>query len=71
MTIISLILSELVGMFVDDEFLALAVLAVVGVAAGLSAWLAAPPLLIGGVLLVGSIAVVVSSALKASRKSRT
>ena len=70
MNIISLILRELVGMFVDDEFLALAVLAVVAVAAGLAAWLA-PPLLVGGVLLIGCVAVVVSSALRASRKSRT
>lgn len=70
MTIVLLILRELLGMFVDDEFLALAVLAVVAVAAGLSLWLTAPPLLVGGVLLVGCVTVVVSSALRASRKSR-
>lgn len=71
MNIVSLILRELLGMFVDDEFLAIAVLSVVAVAAGLSLWLPAPPLLVGGVLLVGCVAVVVSSALRASRKSGT
>lgn len=67
MNVISLIIRELFGLFVDDEFLALAVLAVVALA-GLLAWLAAPQLLVGGLLLGGCVAVVMSSALKASRK---
>ncbi|WP_192177434.1 hypothetical protein [Mesorhizobium amorphae] len=71
MTIVSLILRELLGMFVDDELLALAVLAVVALAAGLSVWLAAPSLPVGGILLIGSVTVVVSSALRASRNRRT
>lgn len=69
MNIPSLILRELVGIFVDDEFLAIAVLAVVAVAALLAFQLAVPPLLVGVVLLFGCIAVLISSALKASRKS--
>lgn len=69
MNVPSLILRELVGMFVDDEFLAIAVLAVVAVAALLAFQPAVPPLLAGGVLLFGCIAVLIFSALKASRKS--
>ncbi|MCZ8546394.1 hypothetical protein OOJ09_19575 [Mesorhizobium qingshengii] len=71
MNVVSLILRELAGMFVDDEFLALAVLAVVAVAAGLASWLAAPPLLVGGVLLVGCVTVVVFSVLNSSGNHRT
>jgi hypothetical protein len=52
MNIASLILRELIGMFVDDEFLALAVLAVVAIA-GLLAWLVVPQLIVGGMLLAG------------------
>jgi hypothetical protein len=64
MKLLSLFLRELIGMFLDDEFLAIAVLAVVAVA-GIAAWLAAPPLLIGGVLLLGSILVLTTSVLRA------
>lgn len=67
MNIISFILRELFGLFVDDEFLALGVLVVVALT-GLLAWIAAPQLLVGGLLLAGCVAVVMSSALKASRK---
>ncbi|QPC91854.1 hypothetical protein [Mesorhizobium sp. INR15] len=70
MSILTLILRELVGMFIDDEFLAIAILAVVAVAAVISIWLAAPQILVGGVLLIGCVAVVMASALRASRKDR-
>ena len=69
MNLISFIVRELVGMFVDDEFLAIAVLAVVALAAACAFLLAAPQLVVGGVLLVGCIFVLVSSVFKASRKS--
>ncbi|MBN8943485.1 MAG: hypothetical protein J0H01_28525 [Rhizobiales bacterium] len=69
MNLLSLIVREFVGMFIDDEFLAIAVLMVVAVAAALAFWLAALPLVVGGVLLAGSVAVLMSSALKASGKS--
>ncbi|TIS57612.1 hypothetical protein [Mesorhizobium sp.] len=71
MRIAALILCELVGMFVDDEFLAFAVLAVVALAAALGKWMSLQPPFVGGVLLVGSVVIVVSSALRASRKRRT
>lgn len=69
MNLLSLIVREFVGMFIDDEFLAIAVLMVVALAAALAFWLTAPPLVVGGVLLAGSIAVLMSSALKARGKS--
>ena len=69
MNVLSLILRELVGMFIDDEFLAIAVLAVVGLAAILAFWVAASQLVVGGVLLVGCIGVLISSVLKARKKS--
>ncbi|TJW07252.1 MAG: hypothetical protein E5W82_23855 [Mesorhizobium sp.] len=71
MRIAALILRELVGMFVDDEFLAFAVLAVVALAAALGKWMSVQPPVVGGVLLVGSVVIVVSSTPRASRKRRT
>jgi uncharacterized membrane protein YgdD (TMEM256/DUF423 family) len=62
--LLSLILRELVGLFLDDEFLAVAALAVVAVAAA-AAWLAAPSLLVGSVLLIGSLFVLTVSVLRA------
>ena len=69
MNLFSLIVRELIGMFIDDEFLAMAVLAVVALAAGCAFLLAAPQLVVGCVLLVGCVFVLVSSVFKASRKS--
>ena len=65
---VSLIVRELLGMFVDDEFLAIAVLAVVA-AAALLILSGMPPLIAGGVLLAGCIAVLVASVIRTSRKS--
>ncbi|MER9233229.1 hypothetical protein NKI56_14190 [Mesorhizobium sp. M0622] len=65
-----LILHELVGMFIDDEFLAFAVLGLVAAMAALAKWTATPPLVLGSVLLGGSVIIVVCSALIASRKRR-
>ena len=69
MNLLSLIVRELVGMFIDDEFLAIAVLMVVAVAAICAFILGASQLVVGGVLLVGCVFVLVSSVFKASRKS--
>ena len=54
MKAVSLILRELVDMFVDDEFLAVAVLGIVAIVVFLTE-IALPPLFIGGVLLVGCL----------------
>lgn len=69
MTVLALIVREIVGMFIDDEFLAVAVLAVAGTAAALVFWIGAPQLVAGGLLLFGCIAVLVASALKAKGKT--
>ncbi|CAN5262793.1 hypothetical protein BH10PSE7_BH10PSE7_37980 [soil metagenome] len=66
MNIVTLIFRELFGMFVDDEFLAIAVLGVV-----LAAWLVSPtfgvaPMFTGTVLLFGCVAVLLYSVFKAS-----
>ena len=68
MRTLTLIARELLGMFVGDNKLALYVLAVVAVAA-LSA-LALPPgeLAAGALLLLGCLAVLVESVLRAARK---
>lgn len=65
MNLISLIFRECVGMFIDDEFLAIAILAVVGLAAACAYLFMLPQILVGGVLVGGCIGVLVSSALRA------
>ena len=69
MKVLSLVFRELAGMFVDDEFLAIAVLAVVGLAASCQFIFRAPESVAGGVLLVGCLAVLISSVAKSSKKS--
>ena len=66
MNVIRLMLAELIGMFVDDEFLALAIIAVVAVAAVT----AASPAICGTILLVGCLTVLVASVLRTRRKHR-
>ncbi len=70
MNTFNLILREFIGMFIDDEFLALAVLAVVGIAAALSFLLNTSSTVTGAVLVVGCFGVLVSSVLKAGWKRR-
>lgn len=68
MTFLSLLLREIVGMFVDDEFLALAILAVVAAAASLAFLAGGTQLITGAILLVGCIAVLLASCARAVRK---
>ena len=67
MNVFSLIVRELIGMFIDDGFLAVAILAVVALAALFSFILAAPPWLTGAVLLIGTVGVLISSAMRGAR----
>jgi hypothetical protein len=61
-------LRELTGLFIDDGFLALAIVAVV-IAAGVAAALVpADTWAAGCVLLIGCIAVLLASALRAGRR---
>ena len=69
MNTLSLILRELFGLFVDDEFLAIGVLAVVATSAASAFLIDAPQGVVGAVLLGGCIGVLVLSVLKTARKS--
>lgn len=67
MTIIKDVLRELVGMFVGDARLSGATLAVIAVAAAMIDLAHIEPLISGGVLLVGSLAVVLVAVRLAAR----
>jgi hypothetical protein len=70
MTTIIEILSGLVGLFVDDELLAVGVLGIVGLTA-LTTTIGREPLLAGALLLCGSLRVLVLGAIRTARhKSR-
>jgi hypothetical protein len=66
-TILRDVAAELVGMFLGDARLALATLLLVAVAGVLARWQGAP-LLAGGVLLLGCLAIVVGAAVHRARR---
>lgn len=66
MTLFKLILSALLGLFVDDEFLAVAILATVAVSAAAVHFGGAP--WAGAVLLIGCLLVVAGSLYRARTK---
>ena len=59
---------EILGLFIDDGFLALAILAVVAAAAFLVFVVDAPKAVAGGVLLIGCLGALTASVGIASRK---
>jgi hypothetical protein len=61
------ILRELAGLFVDDGALALAILGVIGLAWIFAALMPGMPLLPGAVLLLGCLGVLVANVIKAAR----
>jgi hypothetical protein len=61
------ILREVVGLFVDDGSLALAILAVVALAAVLAVLAPGAPLAAGAVLVLGCLGVLLANTLRASR----
>ena len=67
MQLLRLIAGELLGLFVDDEFLAVVIIAIVALAA-VAAWLLQLPALAGAVLVVGCVGVLVLSAWRGARK---
>lgn len=67
MTILKDVLAELFGMFVGDARLTAAILAVVAASAAAIELAGAPPLVGGGLLLVGSLAVVIGAVLLTAR----
>ena len=70
MTTIMQILEGFFGLFVDDEFLALGILAIVAVAAVLTHVLDAQPLAAGSVLMAGLLLVLGFGVLRTVRKSQ-
>lgn len=68
MNIVKLIVAELIGMFIDDELLAIAVLVVVGIAAALAYAFHTAAFVVGAVLLLGCVAVLVASAVRGIRR---
>ncbi len=69
MNTLRLIFAELVGMFIDDEFLAIAILVIVAAAALCSFALHATSAVVGGILLFGCVAVLALSALRGILKT--
>jgi hypothetical protein len=67
MTIIAELSKELFGMFVADAKLTLAMLLLVAAVAGLIGGLGVEPLLGGGILLMGILAILVFSAAREAR----
>lgn len=68
MNIVKLMVAELIGMFIDDEFLAIAVLVVVGIAAALAYAFHTATLVVGAVLLLGCVGTLVASAVRGIRR---
>lgn len=68
MTILKDVLSELVGMFLGDAHLSVAILLVVVLAAGLINLAGASALLGGVVLLAGCLTVLIGAVLRAARQ---
>ena len=68
MSALSALARELIGLFVDDGALALAILAVVAVAGICVALAPNAPLLAGAVLMFGCLAVLLTNVLTAARR---
>ena len=68
MSTLTLVLKELMGMFFDDEFLAIAILIVVAVVAALAYGAETPSTVVGGVLFLGCLFVLLGSVWRARRK---
>jgi len=71
MTLLRDVLFELIGMFISDAMLSLAVVVLIAAVAGLIGTAAVTPLAAGAVLLAGCLAILASSTLRAAaRKAR-
>jgi|EndMetStandDraft_6_1072998.scaffolds.fasta_scaffold1499893_1 hypothetical protein len=68
MNILAEVAKELFGMFVADAALTIATLLLVAIVAGMILGFLVPPLLAGGVLLVGSVAIVIHATLREARR---
>lgn len=68
MSTLKFLASELLSLFIDDEFLAVAILVVAGLAAFVQWSGAGAPWLAGAVLLLGCLFVLVASAIRGGKK---
>ena len=69
MKTLKLIIGEIIGLFLDDEFMAIAILALVALAALLAFALHATSLIVGGVLLVGCVLILIISTIRGARNA--
>ena len=68
MTLLTGILRELAGLFIDDEFLAIAILVVVAIVAVLTL-AGAQPLFAGAILICGNLLILAISVLRTARRT--
>ena len=68
MNVIRLIVGELVGLFLDDAFMAIAILALIAISAGLAFVVHATSLVLGGILLAGCLSILVVSTLRGMQR---
>lgn len=61
--------NEILGLFVDDQGLALSILGVVAVAIVLAFGLQAPSAIVGAVIVVGCVSALILSTLKGGRRA--
>lgn len=71
MSLVTDVVRGVVGLFVDDELLAVAVLVVVGLAAVLVSIFDTDPLVAGMVLLGGNLLILVAGGLRTARRNRS
>lgn len=70
MTIIVEVAKELLTMFLADAWLTTATLALVAFVASLIVFMNAPPLLGGGLLLLGSVAILLRASFRGARSQK-
>jgi hypothetical protein len=68
MTVLSAIWHELKGLFIDDEWLAMAILAVVLLSGLIAVAVPGMPLAAGAILLFGSLGVLLANVITARRR---
>lgn len=68
MHLLRLIASELLGLFVDDEFLAIAILVLIAIAGAATLWSSVPTVYVGFLILVGCLIIVAGSLMRALRR---
>jgi hypothetical protein len=67
-SIVGDVAKELLGMFLADARLTLSILVLVAIAAGLVDWLSLSPVVGGGLLVVGSLLILVEAVVRESKQ---